>query len=140
MKSRSFFERVCHAVGFEVIALLIVAPVAAWIMQKTVWQTGALTLILSSIAMLWNVIYNIGFDRIFPLGKVHRGPVLRTIHALCFEGGFIFIGLPVVAWFLGVSLWQAFWLELGFFLFFLPYTFVYNWGWDFFRQKYWAPA
>jgi hypothetical protein len=31
---------------------------------------------------------------------------------------------------LGVSLLQAFTLEIGFFLFFLPYTMFYNWAYD----------
>jgi hypothetical protein len=40
------------------------------------------------------------------------------------------IGVSIVAAVLGVTLLQAFTLEIGFFLFFLPYTMFYNWAYD----------
>lgn len=135
MHTRSLKERFLHAAGFEVLAILIVSPLAAWIMEKPLFQMGALAIMLSTVAMLWNVIYNAGFDRLFPRDKVRRGVGLRLMHALGFEGGFIVIGLPIAAWMLGVSLWQAFLIEVGFFLFFLPYTVAYNWGYDWLRER-----
>ena len=41
-----------------------------------------------------------------------------------------------VAAVLGVTLLQAFTLEIGFFLFFLPYTMFYNWAYDNLREKF----
>ena len=137
MHIRSFKERLLHAVGFEALAILIISPLAAVIMNKSLFQMGALALALSSIAMGWNIIYNALFDHLFPREKVKRGLGLRVLHALCFEGGFIIIGLPVAAMMLGIGLWQAFMLEVGFFLFFLPYTVAYNWLWDSLREKWW---
>ena len=136
MHSRSFKERLLHAVGFEALAILIVSPLAAIIMDKPLFQMGSVALALSTLAMIWNMIYNALFDRLFPRDRVTRGLGLRIIHALCFEGGFILIGLPVVALMLGIGLLQAFMLEVGFFLFFLPYTVVYNWIWDRLREKW----
>ena len=52
------------------------------------------------------------------------------MHALLFEGGLVVLLVPLVAWWLEVSYWQAFLLDIGFFLFFLPYTFVFNWLYD----------
>ena len=43
------------------------------------------------------------------------------------------VALPVMV--LGVTLLQAFTLEIGFFLFFLPYTMLYNWAYDTLREK-----
>ena len=40
-----------------------------------------------------------------------------------------------VAIVLGVSLLQAFMLEIGFMLFFLPYTMAFNWVWDTLRER-----
>jgi len=37
-----------------------------------------------------------------------------------------------------VSLWQAFMIEVAFFLFFLPYTVVYNWRYDKLRERFTA--
>jgi len=135
MSTRTLKERFYHAVGFEVVAIAIVSPVAAWLMDKPLFQMGALAIMLSTVAMVWNMIYNAGFDRVFPRERVQRGLGLRVMHALGFEGGFILIGLPLAAWMLGVSLWQAFLVEIGFFLFFLPYTVVYNWVYDKLRDR-----
>jgi uncharacterized membrane protein len=38
--------------------------------------------------------------------------------------------VPLAAWWLQVSLWQALLLDLGFFAFFLPYTYVFNLAYD----------
>lgn len=138
MRTRSLKERFYHAAGFETLAILIVSPLAAWAMHKPLFQMGALAIALSTVALLWNMIYNAGFDRLCPPGKVTRGLGLRLLHALGFEGGFIVIGLPIAAGMLHISLWQAFILEFAFFLFFLPYTVAYNWGWDKLRQRWLA--
>lgn len=45
------------------------------------------------------------------------------------------IGVSIVAYVLNVSLFQAFTLEIGFFLFFLPYTMFYNWAYDTLRER-----
>lgn len=134
MRTRTVKERFFHAAGFEVLAILIVSPLAAWAMDKPLFQMGALAVMLSTVAMLWNMIYNAGFDRLFPRTR-KRGLPLRIAHALGFEGGFILIGLPIAAWMLGISLWQAFMIEVAFFLFFLPYTLAYNWLYDVVREK-----
>lgn len=134
MPARTLKERFCHAACFEIVAILLVSPLAAWIMDKPLFQMGALAIMLSTVAMLWNMIYNAGFDRLVPPGK-KRGLPLRIAHALGFEGGFIGIGLPIAAWMLGTGLWQAFLLEVSFFLFFLPYTVIYNWVYDTLRAR-----
>ncbi|CNH92337.1 membrane protein [Yersinia massiliensis] len=132
---KSLFERVIHAVGFEVIAVAICAPVGAWLLDRSILQMGTLTIILSSVAMLWNIIYNSLFDALWPVSRVAKTLRVRIFHALGFEGGFILIGLPIAAYVLGVSLLQAFLLEIGFFLFFLPYTICYNWAYDSLRMR-----
>ena len=60
---------------------------------------------------------------------------VRALHALGFETGFVIIGVTMVAIVLGVSLLQAFMLEIGFMLFFLPYTMAFNWVWDTLRER-----
>lgn len=132
---KSLFERVIHAIGFEVIAISICAPVGAWLLDRSILQMGTLTVLLSSVAMLWNIIYNSLFDHFWPVNRVAKTLRVRAFHALGFESGFILIGLPIAAGVLGVSLLQAFILEIGFFLFFLPYTMFYNWAYDNLRAR-----
>lgn len=133
-QNRSLGERIIHAVSFEVIALAICAPTAAWLMDKPLFQMGALAIMLSTVAMLWNMIYNTGFDKFFPPGQP-RSFTLRVCHALGFESGFILIGLPIAAWMLQVSLLEALMVEIGFFLFFLPYTVIFNACYDWLRAR-----
>lgn len=134
MRTKSLKERFYHAAGFEVLAILLVSPLAAWIMEKPLFQMGALAITLSTLAMGWNIVYNIGFDRMVP-PAVKRRLWLRIFHAVGFEAGFIAIGLPIASWMLGITVWQAFLLEIAFFLFFLPYTVAYNWLYDMLRSK-----
>ncbi|WP_107758753.1 multidrug/biocide efflux PACE transporter [Dickeya sp. Secpp 1600] len=132
--------RMAHAVGFEVMALLICAPIGAWVLGRSILQVGALSIMLSSVAMVWNVAYNSLFDRLWPVSRIRRGLWVRMGHALGFEGGFILIGLPLAAWMLDITLWQALMVEIGFFLFFLPYTMAYNWLYDLLRERLLATA
>lgn len=134
LQSRSFVERIGHAVGFEVIALVVCAPIAAWLLDRPLSHVGLLAILLSTTAMGWNVVYNLIFDRLWPMGRVPRTLGVRALHALGFEGGLVLAGVPLAAWLLNISLVQAFILDIGFFLFFLPYAFIYNWAYDGLRQ------
>ncbi|EQB2607717.1 multidrug/biocide efflux PACE transporter [Raoultella ornithinolytica] len=132
---KTLTERVIHAVSFEGLATLILAPTAAWLMQRSVLEMGGLSVLLATLAMVWNLIYNAAFDRLWPVSRVVRTLKVRALHAIGFESGFILIGITAVALILGVSLIQAFMLEIGFMLFFLPYTMLFNWIWDTLRER-----
>ncbi|SFC12464.1 multidrug/biocide efflux PACE transporter [Pragia fontium] len=136
MQNKTLTERVFHAVCFEGIALIITAPLFAWLMGRTVFQMGMLAIVLSTTAMLWNMIYNAIFDRLWPSNRVKRTAKVRIFHALGFEGGFILIGLTLVMITLGVSVKTAFIMEIGFFIFFLPYTYIYNLAYDSLRERF----
>ena len=135
LQRKSLTERIIHAVSFEGLATLILAPTAAWLMQRSVVEMGGLSILLATLAMVWNLIYNAIFDRIWPVSRVVRTLKVRALHAIGFECGFITIGVTTVALLLGVSLIQAFMLEIGFMLFFLPYTMLFNWVWDTLRVR-----
>jgi len=80
-----------------------------------------------------NYVYNLLFDKaLLRLGRplYPRGLRLRTLHALLFEGVFIFVSVPVVMAWLEYTLWQALALDVGFLMVVPVYTFVYNWLYD----------
>jgi uncharacterized membrane protein len=81
----------------------------------------------SAIAVVWNLIFNTLFER-WESRQVRRGRSVgrRIAHAIGFEGGLVFTLVPLFAWWLEISLWQAFVLDLGLIVFFLIYTFVFN--------------
>lgn len=132
---KTLTERVIHAVSFEGLATLILAPTAAWLMQRSVLEMGGLSVLLATLAMVWNLIYNAAFDRLWPVSRVVRTLKVRALHAIGFESGFILIGVTAVALILGIPVIQAFMLEIGFMLFFLPYTMAFNWAWDTLRER-----
>lgn len=123
-------ERLFHAVSFELIALLFVVPLGALLSGKS---SGSLALIgvgLSLFTVLWNYVYNVGFDRLFGANRSQRGAKIRVLHAVGFEGSLVFVTVPVIAWFLQVSWATALLLEAGFLTFFFFYTIVFNWCYD----------
>ncbi len=138
LPKKSLRERILHALCFEIIAVLLCAPLLAWAMGKPIWHMGALAAAISLVAMLWNVVYNAGFERIERRRGWQRTPRLRAGHAIGFEFGLVLLIVPLAAWWLSISLWQAFVLDIGLLLFFLPYTYLYNLGYDKLRAAWWA--
>lgn len=134
--NKSITERIFQAIGFECLAILICTPLLAWIMQKPLLDMGAVTVLIAVLALAWNVLFNGLFDRALKRLNLGHNAWTRVIHALLFEGGLIVMGVPLIAWWLSVSLWQAFLLDIGVLLFFLPYTYVYHWGYDVVRERF----
>jgi uncharacterized membrane protein len=133
--NKSITERIFQAVGFETLAVMICTPLLAWVMDKPMVEMGLVTMAIAALALIWNVIFNGLFDRLLKRLDVARNAWVRVVHALLFEGGLIVMGVPLIAWWLSVSLWQAFLLDIGVLLFFLPYTYVYHWGYDVMRER-----
>lgn len=133
---KTFTERVFHAVSFEVIAIAITTPLSAWILERSIFQMGTVAIVLSTLAMLLNLFYNMIFDHYWPLIKGPRPTKIRVMHAIGFELSFVIIGLPILAFLLKMSLWDAFLLEVGFFAFFLFYTYAFNLSYDKLREKW----
>ena len=133
--TKSMTERVCQALGFEGLALLICTPLLVWITGRPALEMGAVTLGLSVLALTWNIIFNSLFDRLKVRLQLSGGGWTRVLHALMFEGGLIIVAVPLIAAWLNISLVQAFILDIGVLLFFLPYTYVYHWGYDVLRDK-----
>mgnify|MGYP004703905329 CR=1 FL=1 len=129
MRTRSATERLLHTINYEFFALLITIPGAAWIMNKPVTGIGMTAIVLSLSAMVWNLIFNIFFDRFYP-PQNPRSPAVRIVQAVGFEGGFVVFAVPVTAVMLSLDLLSALMLDIGFLLFYLPYTYLFNWCWD----------
>lgn len=72
LQRKTLLERVLHAVSFEGLATLILAPTAAWLMQRSVVEMGGLAILLATMAMVWNLIYNAAFDRLWPVSRLAR--------------------------------------------------------------------
>lgn len=130
LTNRSMAERIMHSVLFEVLALAICTPFLAWLLDRPVGHMGAMTLVFSLIAMLWNMFFNILFDMAQRTMGFYRGFWVRVSHALLFEAGLTLLLVPLAAWWLSISLLAALLLDIGLSLFFLPYALGFNWIYD----------
>ncbi|GGJ02303.1 membrane protein [Shewanella hanedai] len=128
-------ERVFHAIIFELIALAIVIPAAAMFSNKEASSLMVVGVGLSFYAVIWNYFYNIWFDKQFGSERATRSLLLRIGHTLGFESGIIFITVPFVAWFLGISLGAALLMEAAFLIFFFFYAIAFNWCYDNIRTR-----
>ncbi|VVM92141.1 hypothetical protein PS862_02665 [Pseudomonas fluorescens] len=133
--NKSITERIFQAIGFELLAVLICTPLLAWVMDKPMLEMGVATMAIAGLALAWNVVFNGLFDRALKRFALVRNAWVRVVHALLFEGGLVAVGVPLIAWWLNISLWQAFLLDIGVLLFFLPYTYLYHWAYDVVRER-----
>lgn len=129
---RSRRDRVRHAVLFEILALLLVAPLGGLVFGIEAGHFGVVAVVSTLLAMSWNYVYNLGFDHaLLALGKpLHKTLVARLIHALLFEAGLLLFLVPFIAWYLAVPLWEALVMDLALAGFYLCYALVFNWGYD----------
>ncbi len=129
---RSLKDRLRHTLLFEMIALALVAVFGSWITGHSPAEMGALGLIMSLLAMTWNLIYNWMFDHwdMKHRNMAPRGVKIRILHAVLFEAGLLIAGIFIVAWWLQITLFQALLLDLGFAAFFLVYAYVFNLSYD----------
>jgi uncharacterized membrane protein len=132
---KSIAERIFHAMLFESIAIALTSAALVWLMGKPLSQAGGLAVAISSIAMLWNMLFNAAFDRAQSRMGFQRTIGVRIIHALLFEIGLTVAVVPVAAWALQISLLRALVLDIGVLIFFLFYTFVFNWCYDIIRAR-----
>ena len=131
---RTTADRIRHTLLFETIAIALTTLITVLILNKPVATIGALAVAISAMAMLCNYVYNLIFDhwrmRCGESSPNQRSTATRAIHAIGFELSFVAITLPLIAWWLEMGLWQALILDIGFAVFFIFYTFAYNWVYD----------
>ncbi|AMJ72652.1 hypothetical protein AW879_12620 [Enterobacter cloacae] len=130
---KSFRERIFHAVIFEVMANVIIALSLAWLMNVSVLQSGSLSVISALTATVWNFMFNRLFDALQKKHQFQRTFLVRAIHAVGFETGLIITLIPVAMLMLDLTITEAFFVEIGLVLFFLPYTLLFNWLYDYLR-------
>ncbi|CAM5336120.1 multidrug/biocide efflux PACE transporter [Eoetvoesiella caeni] len=133
---RSIKERIVHALLFEILAIGISAPLAAWLTGKSIVSMGILTAVIAFMAIVWNMLYNWMFDNLQNRYRFERTVWIRMLHACGFELGLILVAVPFVAWWLDATLLYALITDIGLVLFYLPYAFFFNLGYDKLRERF----
>ncbi|MGF1725358.1 PACE efflux transporter [Photobacterium nomapromontoriensis] len=129
----SVIERLFHAVLFEVLAVLFSILGLVLLTDHPVSSLSGTMIAVATIAMAWNMIFNAIFDRFFPGDREARGFIVRCLQVVAFEGGLLLITVPLMAWMLNVSLWQAFMMDIGVTIFIAGYAFAFNYCYDHLR-------
>ncbi|BDT69915.1 hypothetical protein os1_41070 [Comamonadaceae bacterium OS-1] len=114
--------------GFAIVAATLgLAGMSGQGMQTA----GVLAVAASVVAVVWNLVFNTLFER-WEARQAVRGRSLarRVAHAVGFEGGLVLFLVPLMAWWFDTTLWQALVMDLGLVVFFVVYTFVFNWVFD----------
>jgi uncharacterized membrane protein len=125
-------DRIRHAISFEIIGLALITPLGAFAFAMPIHDIGVIGVGSATLAMVWNYIYNYGFDRLLLRlrGDTQKSMPMRVLHAVLFELGLLIALMPLIAWYLGVSLWQALVMDVSFALFYMGYAFVFNLAYD----------
>ncbi|MFY8117150.1 MAG: PACE efflux transporter [Roseateles sp.] len=116
---------------YELFAVALTSAGLTLLAGSSPGHAGIAAVASSAIALVWNLVYTHLFEA-WEARQATRGRNLRrrVAHAVGFEGGLVVMLVPLFAWWLDISLWQALLLDFGLIVFFLVYTFVFNLAFD----------
>jgi uncharacterized membrane protein len=86
----------------------------------------------TAFAMIWNYFYNVCFDHFMMLAfsNLEKTILIRIGHSILFELGLLVVLAPMIAWYLGISLLAAVFMDVAFSVFYIVYAFFFNWCYD----------
>jgi len=124
-------RRVLQAVLYEAFAVAMVGPAVAWMFAASLQSSALLALAMSSIALAWNYVFNALFER-WEARQAVKGRSLgrRLLHGIGFEGGLVLFLVPLMAWWLDISLLEALIADLAILAFFFVYAIAFTWAFD----------
>jgi uncharacterized membrane protein len=124
-------RRVLQALLYEAIAIAVVGPALSLAFDKSPTSTFGLAVVLSTMALTWNYVFNWIFERWESRQSVRgRSFARRLAHGAGFEGGLVIILLPVMSLWLDISLTAALLANLSLLAFFFFYAIAFTWCFD----------
>ena len=124
-------RKLVYVTFYELIGLCMSTLGLAYLSDTQASHTGPLAVMITSIAMLWNLIYNSLFEYWESRQATRRRSVARRVaHAVGFQLTLVVYLIPLIAWWLDMSLVEAFLVDLAFIILIPCYTFAYNWAFD----------
>ena len=123
-------RRIIHALSYEIILLVIIAIALSFIFHLPLEVTGALGIAMAVTSVIWNMIFNHFFEKFEAKRKLKRTVGVRVLHAIGFEGGLMLATIPMVAYAMQMTIWQAIVLDFSLTMCILVYTFIFQWGYD----------
>jgi uncharacterized membrane protein len=124
-------RRVAQALLYETVAIVVVGPALSFAFDEPPASTFGLAVVLSTVALTWNYAFNWIFERWEARQAVRGRSVARRLaHGVGFEGGLVFILVPVMSFWLDISLAAAFLANLALLAFFFVYAIAFTWAFD----------
>ncbi|QNX03949.1 PACE efflux transporter [Acinetobacter seifertii] len=124
-------RRIVYVSSYEVIGMVISSVGLALLAGDSVEHTGPLSVMITTIAVTWNFIYNILYEKWEAWQDSKSRTVKRRIvHAIGFQITLVIFLIPLIAWWMDISLVAAFWLDVAFIIIIPIYTFIFNWTFD----------
>lgn len=131
--TRSNKDRLRYTITFEVSLMIFLIPAGALFFDKSISEIGILGLMLSTKAMLVNLLYNWAFDQLDArAGRVSsdRKVIGRILHAIGFELSLLVTSMPIYMWWLNLSLKEAILTDLIVTSFVVLYTYFFTLAYD----------
>ena len=124
-------RKIVYVALYEAIAIACTTAGLAGLADHDAGAAGIAAVLASATAVAWNLVYNTLFEA-WEARQARRGRSLlrRVVHAIGFEGGLVLAIVPMFAWALQTSLVDAFLLDIGLVVFFVLYSFAFNWAFD----------
>ena len=124
-------RKLVYVTAYELIGMTISALGLALLSGHEPTSTGPLAVIITTIAVSWKFIYNYLFE-FWESRQASRTRTVRrrVLHAIGFQLTLVVYLIPLIAWWMNVSLLQAFLLDAALLVIIPCYTFIYNWIFD----------
>lgn len=124
-------RKIVYVSLFELIAIALTSSALMLLAGSEPGHAGAAAVASSMLAIIWNFIFN-GMFESWEARQPTRGRnwKRRVAHAIGFEGGLVLAIVPLFAWWLDISLWEALVLDMGLLVFFMVYTYVFTLAFD----------
>lgn len=120
-------RRIVYVTIFEFFAIVFSTFVLMALSQGGGQESLILAILISTAAVMWNFIYNTGFESWELRNRVtERTFKIRSLHATGFEAGLFLICLPLYMIWYDVGIWKAMLMETALLIFFLVYTFLFT--------------
>lgn len=124
-------RRVIQALLYEIGAIALTSPIIGLAFDTSASSALILAAIMSTIALAWNYVFNAIFERWESRQTVKGRSIWRRLaHGIGFEGGLVTMLVPLMAYWLNISLLNAFYAEMGILLVFFIYAITFTWAFD----------
>jgi len=130
---RTGLDRLRYALLFEGILVALLSLAMALFFDRSLYDMGELSLVLSLVALAVNFAYNYAFDKVdVSYGRIptERSRWWRITHALGFELTLVLIEFPIIMWWMNWTWWRAFLVDVVIMGFVVVYTYFFTLGYD----------